>query len=74
MLGVALTIAAKRASSNTDETAFESIFRDFVSWVDEPDFYHRLKQRRQVLGVDDFSDTSLSALYRVERLAEGYGS
>jgi hypothetical protein len=74
MLGVALTIAAKRGSSDTDETAIQSLFSDLVHWVDHPDFYNRLKERRQVLGVDDFSDTSLSALYRVERLAEGFGS
>jgi hypothetical protein len=74
MLGVALTIVAKRACSNTDERAIQTIFSDFVSWIDKPDFYNLLKERRQVLGVDDFSDTSLSALYRVERLAEGFGS
>lgn len=74
MLGVALTIAAKRATSDTDEQAVHSVFSDLMTWVDEPVFYSRLKERRQVLGVDDFSDTSLSASYRVERMAEGYGS
>jgi hypothetical protein len=74
MLGVALTIAAKRGSSDTDEAAVHSLFSDLVNWVDKPEFYSLLKKRRQVLGVDDFSDTSLSALYRIERLAEGFGS
>lgn len=74
MLGVALTIAAKRGSSDTDEAAVQSIFSDLVTWGDDPAFYGLLKKRRQVLGVDDFSDTSLSAFYRVERLAEGFGS
>lgn len=74
MLGVALTIAAKRSSSDADELAVHSLFSDLVTWVDKPDFYSLLKKRRQVLGVDDFSDTSLSAFYRLERLAEGFGS
>lgn len=74
MLGVALTIAAKRACSNTDESAVHSILSDVVGWIDRADFYDSLRERRQLLGVDDFSDTSISTLYRVERLAEGFGS
>jgi hypothetical protein len=74
MLGVALTLAAKRARSNTDPRAYESIARDFFEWVDSPGFYDALADRRRLLGVDDFTDTSLSALYRAERMAEGLGS
>jgi hypothetical protein len=74
MLGVALTLAAKRSTSDQDMTGAAEVFKDICTWLDSPDYRDSLTLRRQVLGIDDFSDTYLSALYRAERLSEGLGS
>lgn len=74
MRGLALSIAARRSQSDEElETGF-SIVQDILSFVDEDQYVEKLRKRRRVLGIDDFSDTIFSAYKRAQTLAEGFGS
>ncbi len=74
MKGVALTIAARRSPQNDLSEDSFSVLRDLEKFFDSGSFKHELLERRQLLGIDDLSDSQYSAEIRSERMSEGNGS
>lgn len=72
--GVALSLAALNAKSDEPDEECTSWLGELVQWVDSPSFAPDLEERRRALGVDELSDTELSARFRREMLLEGLGS
>lgn len=73
--GLALTIAARRSHKDelTDD-AFSIVVKDLWEFFDSPQFLDELRERRQLLGIDDLSDTLYSREIRSIRMNECKGS
>lgn len=74
LCGVALTMSALQSPSDTSLDGVTAVISDLTDYWDDQQFFDKLRERRSLLGVDDFSDTALSALFRAERMLEGNGS
>lgn len=72
--GVALTIAARRSPTDSLSDETFSIAFDLVLFFETGNFQHLLRERRQLLGIDDLSDTQYSAEVRSQRMIQGNGS
>lgn len=74
MCGVALTLAARRATSDSDEEIFLEVTNHLMAFFSSSDFYDRLAERRGELGCDDFTFAALADQLRAEHLLSGEGS
>lgn len=73
--GCAVSTVALRASVAGDvEAARQSVLDDFMYEISSDDFIEKVLERRREYGLDEFSDTALSATIRQERMFEGVGS
>lgn len=72
--GVALSLAALNATTDAPDEPSMGWLSELIDWADSPSFAPDLEDRRRELGVDDLSDTALSARFRREMLMEGLGS
>lgn len=74
LLGIVLSLAAKRAECDDDPDSGESVVFDVLDYVSAGIYREKLIKRRKELGIDDFSDTQFSAYLREQTMSEGGGS
>lgn len=74
MCGVALTMAALKATSDYDGEIALEVANHLMQFFSKDDFYDRLAERRGKLGCDDFTHAALADQLRAERMLEGEGS
>jgi len=74
MRGVALTLAARRATWDCDREAAIAVLNDLATWFSDDEFDRRLAERRSALGYDDFTHAAFADEMRAEWLLEGEGS
>lgn len=72
--GVALTMTALRSPSDQSHEGVSSVMSVLMESWDDRLFFEKLRDRRRLLGIDDYSDTALSASFRAERMLSGQGS
>ena len=73
--GCLVSSVALRFAGNRDiSAAMQSIVDDVVYKLGDDDFINDVEQRLFEYGLDDYTDTALSTLYRSQRMALGGGS
>lgn len=68
------TVALRSAALGSVDAALESIVDDLVYKFGDDEFRADVSERLLEFGLDDFTDTALSAMFRRERLKEAVGS
>jgi hypothetical protein len=72
--GVALSLAAKRAENDDCTESAASVLHELAGYFAADTYLDKLFERRQVLGLDDFSEEALTMKLRAEWLRRGEGS
>lgn len=73
--GCMLTTVALRAVAAQDlDTAMTNVVDEVLNLFNAEDFAFKLETRAREMGLDEYSDTALSALFRREHIAQGVGS
>lgn len=68
------TVALRAASLGSLDDALQTMVDDLVDKIGDAEFRADVNERLLQFGLDDFTDTALSALFRRERLLEAVGS
>jgi hypothetical protein len=68
------TVALRSAALGSYDAALQTMVDDYIYKLTEDDFLNDVNDRMLEFGLDDFSDTAISALIRRERLQQAAGS
>lgn len=72
--GCIVTLAALRADADEALNGIAQTIEELAEFSTEALFPVLQAERRRMLGIDDFSDTYLSSMYRSDRIKQGLGS